>query len=161
MCCCCTVQVHRNDTHTVPEICLQYVKSATFETDICSWAITVYEILSGISPPWSRVLALLNDTLLIAVLCLDKQTPVEGLYKYYHKCYVLLISPVILSCWHGSLKNHLSIGKVIYIYIFTANMFNLENDKIVKTTFLQSCSWWLLELVVDFTVLGALLNQFL
>ena len=90
--------------------------------------------LSGISPPWSRVLALLNDTLLTEVLCLDKQTPVEDLYKYYHKCYVLLILPVMLSCWRGSLKNRLSIGKVIYIYIFTANMFHLENDKIVNIT---------------------------
>ena len=103
-------------TYTAPEICLQYVKSATFETDIYSWAITVYEILSGISTPWSNALALLNDALLIEALCLDKRPPVEDLYKYYNKCYVLLISPVILSCWHGSPKNRPSIDKVMYIY---------------------------------------------
>lgn len=130
--------------NTAPKICLHYVKSATLETDIYSWAITVYEILSGISPPWSKVLAFLNVTVLTEALCLDKQPPVEDLYKYYHKCYVLLISPVILSCLHGSPKNRLIIGKVIYIYyIFTANMFNLENGKIVNTTFLQSCSCWI------------------
>lgn len=131
-------------TYTAPKICLHYVKSATLETDIYSWAITVYEILSGISPPWSKVLAFLNVTVLTEALCLDKQPPVEDLYKYCHKCYVLLISPVILSCLHGSPKNRLIIGKVIYIYyIFTANMFNLENGKIVNTTFLQSCSCWI------------------
>ena len=47
------------------ELCLQSGCKPSIESDMFSWALTCYQILAGLPTPWSNVVPLLNDVLLL------------------------------------------------------------------------------------------------
>ena len=54
--------------YMAPEICLRKVKDVSEKTDVFSWAITCFEVMSNLPSPWSNVLPCLSDQLLIGAI---------------------------------------------------------------------------------------------
>ena len=71
--------------YTANKIYQQIVASTSFETDICLWAISTFEIMAGFPTPWSNVLPVSNDTLLPDVLKVNKRPSVANIIKRYAK----------------------------------------------------------------------------
>ena len=69
--------------YTAPEICSRTVPGPTKKSDIFSWAISCYEILSSLSCPWEKVLPSLNDVLLNEALSRGVRPVLEDLDKLY------------------------------------------------------------------------------
>ena len=66
----CTLMYTKMNTN---KICQQTVASPSFETDIYSWAISTSEIIAGVPTPWSDVLLVSNDKLLLDALKVKKR----------------------------------------------------------------------------------------
>ena len=107
--------------YTAPEICNHTVSKPTFKSDIFSWAITAYEILTNVASPWSDVLPKLCDTLLIQALNEGKRPCTNTTKALYNKDKnsINKLCALIENGWDTCAANRSSIDEVyIYIYIF-------------------------------------------
>ena len=67
--------------YTANELCLNICKTASAKTDVYSFGITAYEIVSGVTPPWKNILLVINDNLLINVLRENKRPSLNSIRK--------------------------------------------------------------------------------
>ena len=105
-------------SYTAPEICSGYVKTPSKKTDIFSWAISAYEILSDLSSPWQNVLPSLKDHLLTEALCKDIRPildDVKNLYQTESIDATITIS-FIHSAWSGEPSERPELERVTEQY---------------------------------------------
>ena len=89
--------------YTANKICQRIVASPSFETDMCSWAISTFEIRAGVPTPWLDVLPVSNDKLLLDALKVNKRPSVANAIKRYAKDESDQIIPLICRCWYPTL----------------------------------------------------------
>ena len=70
-------------SYVAPELCQSLVNGPTKESDMYSFAITSFEILSNLSSPWVGLLPVINDVLLLQILRQDKRPQIENLQELY------------------------------------------------------------------------------
>lgn len=81
------------------EICLQTCQFPSFATDVFSWALKTFQILTGNPSPWSNVLPCPNDCLLINALKSNKRPSVKEISSRYDNVYVNHINEMLSLCW--------------------------------------------------------------
>ena len=114
--------------YTANEICQQIVVSPSFETDMYSWAISTFEIMAGVPTPWSDVLPVSNDTLLLDALKVNKRPSVANIIKRYAKDESDQIIPLICKCWDPDPNKRLGIDEVIiFMYFHMKNLFHIKD----------------------------------
>ena len=114
--------------YTANEICQQIVVSPSFETDMYSWAISTFEIIAGVPTPWSDVLPVSNDTLLLDALKVNKRPSVANIIKTYAKDESDQIIPLICKCWDPDPNKRLGIDEVIiFMYFHMKNLFHIKD----------------------------------
>lgn len=69
--------------YTAPEICAGNVSNVSKETDIFALAITLFEILDSTSSAWNGVLPLMNDSLLMKMICDGKRPLLSRIETIY------------------------------------------------------------------------------
>ena len=110
------------------EICHQIVASPSFETDMYSWAISTFEIMAGVPTPWSDVLTVSNDTLLLDALKVNKRPSVASIIKRYAKDESDQIIPLICKYWDPDPNKRLGIDVVIiFMYFHMRNLFHIKD----------------------------------
>ena len=70
-------------SYVAPEICANQALTPSYASDVYSWAITAYEILSNVSSPWENVLANLSDEILFRALSSGKIPNIATIDKLY------------------------------------------------------------------------------
>ena len=99
--------------------------SPSFETDMYSLEISTFEIRTGDPTPWSDVLPVSNDTLLLDALKVNKQLAVANIIKKYAKDEIDQIIPLICKCWDPNPNKRLGIDEVIiFMYFHMINFFS-------------------------------------
>nr|XP_047135056.1 uncharacterized protein LOC124812431 isoform X17 [Hydra vulgaris] len=85
-------------SYTAPELCQCIVQRPSKESDIYSFGVSAFEILSDASA-WDEVLPLLNDTMLLNALLDGKRPNIKKLKKIYssNKCEHVILA--IIECW--------------------------------------------------------------
>ena len=98
---------------------------ATKSSDIFSWALSSYEILSNFTCPWSGVLPLMSDGLLIKAFSEGVRPSLKCLYDLYEENLEMVID-LIKSSWATSPSQRPScqqVGEFLSI-LFSLQMFN-------------------------------------
>ncbi|XP_057295131.1 receptor-interacting serine/threonine-protein kinase 1-like [Hydractinia symbiolongicarpus] len=85
--------------YTAPELCTGLVMKPSYQTDVCSWSITIFEILSDQASPWANVLPVVNDLLLFEALKNNQRPLVDHLQTIYSKEDYEFIAPIIKKSW--------------------------------------------------------------
>ena len=98
--------------YTAPEICKQEVKGPSFKSDIYSWSMSSYEILSGYDSPWVNIIPILNDSLLLEALCQDKRPNINDLNQFYTFNDELWVFKMICNAWDSNPEVRNDIDKV-------------------------------------------------
>ena len=98
--------------YVAPELCNHSVNRPSFQTDVYAFAITVYEMLANVSSPWSNVLPVLNDTLLLNALCKDVRPPINEIIDLYKENCNLVIN-LVCNAWHSNPDERKDMVKVI------------------------------------------------
>jgi serine/threonine protein kinase len=102
-------------SYVAPEICSGMEFKATKKSDIFSWAMSVYEIISSESCPWENVLSNKSDTILTEVLLKGIRPSIKDVKTLYNEDMSCLLS-YIEHGWDGVPENRTDLTKV-YIYI--------------------------------------------
>ncbi|XP_065671733.1 uncharacterized protein LOC136089609 [Hydra vulgaris] len=85
-------------SYTAPELCQCIVLKPSKESDIYSFGVSAFEILSDASA-WDEVLPLLNDTMLLNGLLHGKRPNIKKLEKLYTSKECEHVSLAIIECW--------------------------------------------------------------
>ncbi|XP_047135313.2 probable serine/threonine-protein kinase DDB_G0272254 [Hydra vulgaris] len=99
--------------YTAPEICKQEVKSPSFKSDIYSWSMSAYEVLSGYESPWVNIIPILNDSLLIEALSQDKRPNINDLNQFYTFNDETWIFKMICNAWDTNPDVRKDIDKIL------------------------------------------------
>nr|XP_047145638.1 putative serine/threonine-protein kinase [Hydra vulgaris] len=99
--------------YTAPEICKQEVKSPSFKSDIYSWSMSAYEVLSGYESPWVNIIPILNDSLLIEALSQDKRPNINDLNQFYTFNNETWIFKMICNAWDTNPDVRKDIDKIL------------------------------------------------
>lgn len=85
--------------YTAPEICNGTATTTSENTDIYSWGMSAFQIMAGLSTPWTKTLPILNDTLILQALQQGRRPPSKLLDNLYHKDMVTEIYSLIQNTW--------------------------------------------------------------
>ena len=85
--------------YKVNELCLNLCKTASVKTDVYSFGITAYEIISGLTPPWKNILPVINDNLLINVHRENKRPSLNSIRGKYSSSHVNVVMSIITKFW--------------------------------------------------------------
>ncbi|XP_065654902.1 probable serine/threonine-protein kinase DDB_G0272254 [Hydra vulgaris] len=99
--------------YTAPEICKQEVKSPSFKSDIYSWSMSAYEVLSGYESPWVKIIPILNDSLLIEALSQDKRPNINDLNQFYTFNDETWVFKMICNAWDKNPEVRKDIDKIL------------------------------------------------
>jgi len=99
-------------TYMAPEICEGLVKCANTDCDIYSWALSVYEILAGVSSPWEKILPILSDTLLLQAIKENERPDINTFIDLYEDESVHKVASIILSSWSSNPRERPPANKV-------------------------------------------------
>ena len=109
--------------YMAPEICNRAVKTSCC-TDIFSWAITSYEILSHLTSSWQEVLPILNDQLLLDALNRNERPDIENvltLNNYSPECEDTC--KLIKRAWHQQQDQRTTTKDVCFcLFYFTYHL---------------------------------------
>lgn len=100
--------------YTAEEICLNKVKCASFQSDVYSWAITAYEIMSDKTSAWSSKLAIVNDCLILEALKKGDRPDVDDLKKLYPNDISQLVN-IMTDSWQTVPELRPSISQVLRV----------------------------------------------
>jgi len=88
--------------YAAEEICLQTCQGPSFSTDIFSWSLTTYQFFSRLPSPWSNILPVLNDVLLLNALQMKKRPALKVLIDNYQLHQIKIICDLISKCWNSN-----------------------------------------------------------
>ena len=74
------------------------LKYTTSETHIYLWIISTFELMAGVPTPWSDILPVSNDTVLLDALKVNKRLSVGNTIKRYAKDKSDQTIPLICKC---------------------------------------------------------------
>lgn len=105
-------------TYTAPELCNQAIKTANKISDVYSWAVTAFEIITGLQPPWKNVIPILNDALFLEAIRRGERPSLdEADGKYQSEDQNLaIIKTLVNNAWESEPQERSTIHKVIYNY---------------------------------------------
>lgn len=99
-------------TYAAPELCNRSVRHAIKSSDIFSWAITAFEIMTGIQPPWINVLPYLNDALLLEAIRSNERPSLNEIVDKYDEEESCVIKNLIANGWVSDPNKRPSIQQV-------------------------------------------------
>lgn len=99
--------------YTAPEIIQRKIVQPNIACDVYSWAITAYEILSGVSPAWKTVICTTSDVLLMEALKDNQRPSLDTIVKLYGD-YSNSINTLIEKCWSCEPKCRFNMDQIIY-----------------------------------------------
>ena len=105
--------------YTAPELCLQLVNAPSYSSDMYSWAMTCFEVFSGLSSPWCNTIPILNDAILIQALKTEKRPTTDRMETKYKNANSLLkqLCLLVIQCWDSNPKTRADGNKVIRFVI--------------------------------------------
>ena len=86
-------------SYAAPEICANHIVKPTYASDIYSWAISAYEMLTNVSSPWANILPNLSDVLLFEALSKGQRPKLQDIEILYDMDVVQGISVFIEKAW--------------------------------------------------------------
>lgn len=111
--------------YTAPELCTRSIKKPCEATDIYSFGMSMYEILTDLAYPWSEVLPILNDVLLLDALKDGKRPPAVYLKKFYnHNNLSTELVTLIERCWSSDSWMRPTISMVSPLIYFFKKFYN-------------------------------------
>ena len=113
--------------YTANEICLQHCRGPSIKTDIYSLAVTMYEVFSGVSPPWKGTLPIVNDFLLIDALKENKRPHLGNTENRYFPDEENIIIPIIWKSWSQNVLERPCLQEVIN-EVYFSSLFSVKKD---------------------------------
>lgn len=103
--------------YTAPELCSRAVMKASCETDIYSWGITSYEIVSDKPSAWSLNLPVMNDQLLLDALKNNERPPIIYIKELWCNEDTDVMLSLLSSSWSSRSSERPTCVEVKLIYL--------------------------------------------
>ena len=85
-------------SYTAGELCDRTAKCHSKTTDIYSWGMSAFEILSGLTSPWEKMFPTISDAFIIEALKNNERPDTNVLFDHYPKEHLSFILPIIEKC---------------------------------------------------------------
>ena len=100
--------------YVAPELANGFVKEVSVATDVYSFGISIYEILSDTSMPWEDILPFNSDSILLDAMKRGERPDLSRIYSIYSDCISSVVS-IIRKCWYQTSDQRPNINEVHYL----------------------------------------------
>ena len=114
--------------YAAPELCNRTVRTASVKSDLYSWSIASYEILSDLGSAWSRVLPIMSDQLLIQALTSNERPNTKGIRDLYKTAHCEIFFTLLCKAWASQPDKRPSMEKVSYFFV---TILLINNDSLL------------------------------